>query len=441
MHTNYCYLLLISILTLVGCEERSDAEEAPFPAPKDPLPDREINYHWHHALTREIYEDKVLGMLVGSAIGDAMGAPTEMWLRNDIKIQHGYIDEPESLIREGAAEGPWAYNMVPGGTTDDTRWKYLFAKYVSSYGSTPKTLIAKDFAQYITDLYLIEKEHLKEVDEFLPDELETQMRHMTWLQEWVRVAQPYLADDIDGYSYAVSKFYGGEMSCAGMLYAPMVGAYYPGAGGKAYREAYQLGIFDLGYARDITGLTAAYVAKAMEPGSQLEDITGVTLTVDPNGYARSRLVGRIAHRMYMDAKRIVHDAKNIAISAVPSTLTISAGYPYDSLTFLQTQDAYQALDEHLQDIPFHAGEIHLINLTALMFGEGDFKKTIEFVVNYGRDNDTVAAVTGAILGAHLGAKGLPTDWVTTVITTNRDDVGIDLQQLAAEVVSVGYGGL
>ena len=37
-------------------------------------------------ISREQYHDKVLGLLIGSAIGDAMGAPTEMWGRGDIQL-------------------------------------------------------------------------------------------------------------------------------------------------------------------------------------------------------------------------------------------------------------------------------------------------------------------------------------------------------------------
>ena len=59
--------------------------------------------------------------------------------------------------------------------------------------------------------------------------------------------------------------YGGEVSCAGMLYAPVVGAAFPGRPDKAYAAAYTIGLFDLGYARDITGLTAALTAVAFLP--------------------------------------------------------------------------------------------------------------------------------------------------------------------------------
>jgi hypothetical protein len=244
--------------------------------------------------------------------------------------------------------------------------------------------------------------------------------------------------DLDGYSHAASKFYGGEMSCAGMLYAPMVGLYYPGAPEAAYSNGYNLGLFDLGYARDITGLTAAYVARAMQPGVGVEDIGALTRLVDPQDYFKSRLVGRIANRVYQDARRIAYEARQI--DAIPDGVRVPAGYPYEPLYFAQVEEAYRQLDGKLQDIPFHAGEIHLINLTALEFGAGDFRKTIEFVVNYGRDNDTVGAVTGAILGAWLGASQLPAGWFTKAIKTNRETVGIDLEELARQVVQTAYRG-
>lgn len=429
---------LCIFIGLMACKDSSKAELR-FPTPPIEV-DTIAEYQWPTKLNKELYADKVLGMLLGSAIGDALGAPTEMWHRDEIIIQLGYVNQPGSLIREGSPEGPWDHNMKPGGTTDDTRWKYLFAKHLSQYGNTPSKLSARSFAQYIIDVYLEEKGQIKKVDDFLPDELETQVRHMTWLQEWARVAKPYLAGDIDAYSYAVNKFYGGEMSCAGMLYAPMVGAYYPATGEKAYEEAYRLGIFDIGYARDITGLTAAYVAKAMDPEMDLEEIVGASREIDPNRYFESRLVGRIANRLYEQSRRIVHNAQQLSPKDILPDQSVPKGYPYDEFEFAKVQHAYSELDDLLQDIPFHAAEIHLINLTALLYGEGDFKKTLEFVVNYGRDNDTVAAITGAILGAYLGAKGLPQDWTSIITEASKQEVGIDLAALANEMVSVGFQG-
>lgn len=422
-----CYFLL-SILLFSACKNESTSNT--FPSPDDPI----ISYNedWDSNLTKEMYYDKLLGALVGSAIGDAMGAPTEMWHHSNIKVQWGYVDKFDAVIREGSPEGPWEDNMKGGSTTDDTRWKYLTGQFLLAQAKTD-SLSPKAFAQHIIQIYLDETKQAKAVDAFAPEPLERELMHMTWLQEWAKVAKPYLENDLEGYVYALNRFYGGEMACAGMLYAPLIGAYYPSTPERAYLEAYRLGLFDIGYARDITGLTAALVAKAMQPNIQASDITSVCYQTDPLRYANSRLVGRIAHRIYQDAKYIAHTASNV--DSIEKKIKLPRGYKRDSLYWQQLQKAYELLDEKLQDIPFHAGEIHLINLTAIEFSQGDFSKAIEFVVNYGRDNDTVAAVTGMILGAFIGFKALPQDLAQQAIQVNREVVKIDLVQLAEDLTN------
>ena len=124
---------------------------------------------------------------------------------------------------------------------------------------------------------------------------------MSWLQEWAMVAKPFNQKDIEAYTYALNHFYGGEPTCAGMLYAPMIGLVHPDRALTAYQSAYRLGIFDLGYARDITGLTSAMTAASMSPNASPESIVKVLTKIDPNDYFNSRLVGRSSYRFYKDA--------------------------------------------------------------------------------------------------------------------------------------------
>jgi ADP-ribosylglycohydrolase len=91
------------------------------------------------------------------------------------------------------------------------------------------------------------------------------------------------------------------------------------------------------------------------------------------------------------------------------------------------------LDKHLQDMPFHAGEIYLQVLTAMLVADFDFEKTLQFLVNYGRDNDTSAAIAGAILGARTGFKELPDQMKQKVIEVNKEQLGIDLEYLAQKM--------
>lgn len=393
------------------------------------------------AFTQEQLYDRVLGMLLGSAIGDAMGAPTEMWHKNDIAIDYGFVDSLTRVFREASPEGPWDYNLPAGGTTDDTRWKAFTVEFLLQTDAKRPTskaphLNAKQFAQQIIDQYLSEVAALKATDSFEPEPFEVKARQMTWLQEWALVAKPYTENRLDDYVYALNHFYGGEMTCAGMLYAPVVGAFYPGRPELAYEEAYKLGLFDLGYARDITALTAAMTAAALAAQPSKDSILDVIIGVDPEGYFKSRLIGRAAYRSLWYAKRMVHEANLIEPKDLPALeLRLPKNYPYDSLTFARTQKVYTLLDEHLQDAPFHAAEIHLINLTALVFSDFDFQKSIEFVTNYGRDNDTVGAITGAITGAYWGAAQLPTHLKTEVLKINKEKLGIDLEKLALDLTT------
>jgi ADP-ribosylglycohydrolase len=418
------YLLLFVLMSLLSCtseENNTMKKESPLEpsvsqTKKSALP-----------LSRDELYDKVLGMLVGSAIGDAMGAPTEMWVRQDIAIDYGFVEKLDTMVREPSAEGTWDYNLPAGGTTDDTRWKKLLTEFLLTQSTE---LNAEDFADYIVQQYEQEIQQLKQTDGFDPEPFEVNARRMAWLQEWARVAKPYADGDSDEYSYALSRFYGGEMTCAGMLYAPSIGAFYPTQPEKAYEETYKLAIFDLGFARDISGLVGAMVAAAMQPDATPETVINTLRDVDPQGYFKSRLVGRTAYRLLKDARRIVEASKQPILESDMLEIDIPASANFDTLTFQQMQRAFLLLDAKNQDLPFHAAEIFLVNLTALLFCDFDFAKSMAFVVNFGRDNDTTAAVTGAILGAYWGASQLPEEMVASVLSVNDTVLDTNLEQLA-----------
>ena len=354
----------------------------------------------------ELY-DKVLGNIVGSAIGDAMGAPTEMWSRWAIDLEYGFVKGLDSMVREVSPEGVWKANLPAGGTTDDTRWKELTYNYLSK--QTSNTLNGREFAQEIIRSYQAAIDNYKTIESFDPEPFEENTLRVAWLQEWAKVAKPYVENSLDGYAVAMSKFYGGEMVCAGLLYAPAIGVFYPNQPELAYNEMYKLGIFDVGYARDISGLAAAMTAVGMKKGARKEDMLDVLRSVDPQSYFKSRLVGRTSYRILQKALGIVKEAK-------------AEEEPM--------QKAFELLDGNQQDMPFHAGEIHLQVLVAMLYADFDFMGTMQFLVNYGRDNDTTAAVAGGILGSFHGFQKLPKTEREEVLKVSREYLDIDLEKLA-----------
>jgi len=386
-------------------------------------------------LSKEQRYDKILGALVGSAIGDAMGASTEMWYRKDIQLKYGYINGLTPAIREQSPEGTWGHNLNAGATTDDTRWKFLMVNYFSQNKGNTNT---ESFAAFISDYYgdLTKELREKEISSD-PDMLDVQIEKIDWIKEWARVAIAYQKDD-ETYQKAQNRFYGGEMSCAGQLYTPMFGL-LAGSPEEAYITAYNHTLFDLGYAKDISALVAAMTQMAMQT-QNMDSILNTATFVDPHRYQDSRLVGRISYAT-ADAsiKNVLAIKQKILIDSLllKDSLQhkIPKGFQGSQKDWVRQELAYKMLEKDEKAIAFHAGEIWQILITGLQFGEGDFEKTMQFIVNYGRDNDTVAAVAGMILGAKDGYSNLPIALKEEIIKVNKEQIGIDLEAMAQELAA------
>ena len=372
-------------------------------------------------LTESELYDKILGMLVGSAIGDAMGAPTEMWTRDDISAKYGFVDKLDTMVREVSPEGIWVPDLPSGGTTDDTRWKVLTSRFLLTQSSSK--LDAKDFAKHILSQYEIYTEEFEAIKDTLPKSFESVTLKLGWLQEWAKVSVPFMENNLVGYADSLGKFYGGEMVCAGLLYAPSLGSYFPGDPEYAYRQAYTLSIYDIGYAKDLTAQAAAMTAAGMKKGATPDSLLAA-LKKDPSNYSKSRLVGRTANGILENALLISSESKKLD--------SLSTGLTAESPALIV---AFQGLDQRLQDMPFHAGEIWLQTLTAMIYADFDFMGSLIFLVNYGRDNDTTAAVAGGILGAYYGFEQLPDREKYQVLEVNKSQLGIDLEHVAQELTA------
>ena len=64
----------------------------------------------------------------------------------------------------------------------------------------------------------------------------------------------------------------------------------------------------------------------------------------------------------------------------------------------------------------------------LLYGEGDFSKSLRCAVNCGDDTDCTGATVGAILGIMYGADGIPKEWI--------DPIGQSIQTIAINAVNV-----
>lgn len=403
---NFIFLIFFGLI-LLSCEQSKKPVEEVLPLVS--------------SLSQAELSDKVKGLLVGSAIGDAMGAPTEMWPREAIQHTYGWVNGLDSMVREVSPEGIWLANLPGGGTTDDTRWKSLMVDYLAK--NEGNKLDAASFAKHIIQVYEAYFSGLKALKPEQTSALERVNLKVLWLQEWYKVSLAYRQNGLEAYHKALGKFYGGEMVCAGLLYAQTIGLMYPGRAEEAYKKAFELSIFDLGLAKDIGSLSAAMTAAAMTANGDQNKVLDVLREVDPEGYFASRLVGRSSYRVLELARAIVAEAKDSTL--VDEKLPKETKIPNASI-----QRAYELLDQNQQDMPFHAAEIHLQVLTAMLFNDFKFAETLVFLTNYGRDNDTTAAIAGAILGAYHGYEKLPKIMREKVLLVNKSHLGIDIEKMA-----------
>ncbi|APQ16899.1 ADP-ribosylglycohydrolase family protein [Maribacter hydrothermalis] len=422
------YVLFLLSVFLVGC--KNDTKKFDIPSPT--LSNYEVN---STQLADSVYYDKVLGALVGSAIGDAMGASTEMWHRRDIQLSYGYINGLTPALREQSPEGTWEHNLLAGATTDDTRWKSLMVNYFKTHNNKTSP---ENFTNHIIEYYNNLTKSLANKDiQLSTDALDIQIEKIDWIKEWAQVAMAYKKDH-NSYQKAQNRFYGGEMSCAGQLYSPMLGL-ISNAPVDAYEKAYSLSLFDIGYAKDITALVSTMTFMATRTQS-LDSILNAPKFVDPIGYADSRLVGRIPTTILNNAQINVRRINELVIDSLLLNDTliykVPKGFKGSKIDWIRQEMLYRLLEKDERSIAFHSAEIWQILVTALEFGQGDFEKTMQFIINYGRDNDTVAAVAGMILGAKLGYKALPPKLGETIIKVNRENMGIDLEVLAQEMTTL-----
>ena len=66
----------------------------------------------------------------------------------------------------------------------------------------------------------------------------------------------------------------------------------------------------------------------------------------------------------------------------------------------------------------------------------DFRSALTDAIRCGGDTDTVAAITGALVGCHLGLDGIPSEWISHLIDWPRS---IGLMQSISERLNQQFG--
>jgi ADP-ribosylglycohydrolase len=343
---------------------------------------------------------KVRGCLYGGAIGDAMGAPAEWKMPAEIRERYEeIIDFVEPW------DGPSDIGKGDGRFTDDTHMTRVLGEIYTSEGTHLDPFV---FAERIVPMIADEPRWLAERGQEMPlvDRL---FYPEKWLLMRLRLAN---ADPRLGGV-------GNMVNCGAAMYAAPVGIVNACDPVNAYREAVEIfSAHQWSYGLEAAAVMAACVAEAFKPGATVDSVVGVAIDLAKEGTKEA-----IAAVTY-EARW--HDDWRDAIGALRDAIRPFDGSAEDGVGDRgnKTDDWTPSRRKSIEELP--------VALGFLLVTQGDFEQAIFGAANYGRDNDSIAGMAGAIAGALHGDGVIRAEWIAQINTANR----VDLDPLARNLTEL-----
>ncbi|MDH2389957.1 ADP-ribosylglycohydrolase family protein [Streptomyces sp. HNM0663] len=353
-------------------------------------------------------DDRIVGSLVGAAVGDALGGPVEGYTPEQIVQRHGG--------RITGFVGPWhgdgwrtarpiaPYHKGDGHVTDDTLMTHALVRV---YTTVRDHLDAYAVADHLVPDLISHPRWIPELEaEALP------VQRLFLAEKWLVARLHY------GHADPREAGAGNIVNCGAAMYTAPVGLVNAADPAAAYREALDIaGAHQSSYGREAAGVLAAAVAAACAPDATPESVVDASLALAKDGTrAAIEAVCETAAR-HSDTESALGPLRE----AVAPFDTVGPDYRAPSLAARRPSR-------------LHAVEELPIALGMLLVGGGDFRRTVLGAVNYGRDCDSIATMAGAMAGALHGEGPVPDTWAKTVAEASR----LDLHTPARELTEVAY---
>ncbi|MFD7385111.1 ADP-ribosylglycohydrolase family protein [Streptomyces anulatus] len=361
----------------------------------------------HPSPTTPGLDERITRALVGAAVGDALGGPVEGWTPEQIAERHGG--------RVTGIVGPWygedwrtarpiaPYHKGDGHVTDDTLMTHALIRV---YDRVRDHLDAYAVADHLVP-DLLSPRWIPELEaEALP------LQRIFLAEKWIVARLHY------GHMDPREAGAGNIVNCGAAMYMAPVGLVNAGHPEAAYAEALEVAApHQSSYGREAAGVFAAAVAAACHPDATPDTVIDAALSLAKDG-TRSAIeaVCEVAAH---------HDDFESALAPLRAAVE-----PFDTVGPDYRSPALGAR----RPSRLHAIEELPVALGMLLVGGGDYRRTVLGSVNYGRDCDSIATMSGAVVGA-LGGE-IPADWAETVAEASRLDLHTParvLAQVAREV--------
>ncbi|WP_174734577.1 ADP-ribosylglycohydrolase family protein [Mesobacillus harenae] len=332
------------------------------------------------------FKDRVKGVLISTALGDALGAPVEKLSYQEIKEKYGYVKSlktnwyKEDLgfdVNKGRKRGN-------GIVTDDT---LMTLALCNVYNTEKRHLDAYDLANEFVKEIAFRKRYIPEFgrEDMIIERLFYPEKHI-FLRHTLANCDPREGG------------YGNMINCGAAMYIAPVGIVNAGNPKAAYDEAI---LFAMGhqtsYGLEAAGVLAACVARAFMPSVNVDDIVATAIDLAKDGTKEAiKAVTDVARKM----KGKEHSLDEVVAAFHEAIL------PYSPMG----DDVSRKLDKvgvpSNHYTPSRLGSIEElpIALGFILYNDGAYYHSIYDGINSGRDTDSIGVMIGVILGAMYGAS-------------------------------------
>lgn len=331
--------------------------------------------------------DKILGAFLGAAVGDAMGAPTEMRTTEQII---DYFGGPVKEFKEPPSD-TFARGRKPGQVTDDFSLAYFLAEAIIKHNGELDSEVVKDSLLNWgnTDEY------------FIP-----------FAGPTTRAAIERLKGNEVKNKDEIVNFNATATNGSAMKIFP-IGLLNPGNIEKAIEDAAVVSVPTHNNHLSVSGACAlaAAVSKAMEDNADVYTIVQAGLYGARKGEEKGREVSHI-----------------VAGPSVLKRMELAIEIGLKS----------KSINNAMQDIADYVGSgLHISEAVPAVFGlfVAGGGKTMDCIyagVNIGNDTDTVATMLGALTGAYNGYMSLPKEYLSMINERNN----ICLEKFAEDFQSI-----
>lgn len=364
------------------------------------------------------FEDRVRGLVFGTAYGDALGAVVEKLPYEEIKEKFGRVESihfpwwKDELPKEMRLNRKRGYGIV----TDDT---LMTLALINVYNKNQRHIDAYDMANdYVKEIAFYPR--------YIPE----------FGKEALIIDRLFYPEKYIFHRHTLANCQpreggiGNMINCGAAMYIAPIGAVNACNPKAAYDEAISFAMgHQSSYGLEAAGVLAACVSKAFEPDVTIDTIVETALNLAKDG-TRTAI-----EEIYKKAKEL-KDKKDDKDLVVKEFHDVMLKYsPMGDDVFRSIEKVGQPSNHYTPNRLFSIEELP-IALGYCTLHDGNFKVAIIDGINSGRDTDSIGVMIGVILGVMQGVQVISKEDRKTLEKVNKQELLKSADRFAESAMAI-----